>query len=49
MKNVYDKLDLLIEVLGEENVKNEMIAWLGTNELEQLVDHISRMRDIEVE
>ena len=46
---VYEKLDLLIEVLGEENVKNEMIAWMGTNELERLVDHISRMWDVEVE
>ena len=46
---IYDKAEKLKEVLGVEELLNEILQTLNPDELDDVVGYIARMYDIEFE
>jgi hypothetical protein len=47
-KTAYETMEEIIEIIGVENVYNELIRWIDYNTLADILAYICRMEDIEI-
>lgn len=47
-KTAYETMEEIIEIIGVENVYNELIRWMDYNTLADILAYICRMEDIEI-
>ena len=47
-KDLYIKFENMREYLGDDTIISELVDWLGAEDLEKFLEHVSRCHDIDL-